>query len=308
MKKKLIGKLTKLLVATTMLVSLTGCGSQNADATVNSSADNQNTSVESQSAAESQSSDAITQGTDEVITIYAATSASPRPFTYADENGNLVGHNIELIQAVFEKLPQYNLEIEITDFPSIFAGLDSGRYQLGINNFAMNDERKEKYIYTDPEMVNNYIAVTNKSVQIDEIKDLTELAGLNFVGSAGNDKTTVIENYNAEHPDQQINIVYTEADLVSELQSVESGQYDFLLIDGPMYYGYYEPEFNFDVNTYSLSNVKSATYSYFIVGKGQEQLAEDINKALAEVIEEGISTEISIRYLGQDYTPGIADK
>ena len=243
----------------------------------------------------------------EVTTIYAATSANPRPFTYIDENGDLVGQNIELIQAVFEKLPQYELVIEVTDFSSIFAGLDSGRYQLGVNNFAMNDERKEKYIFTDPEMVNQYIVVANEGVEAEKIEDLTELAGYTYVGGAGNDKTTVVENYNKEHPDDQINISYSEADLTTQLQSVESGTYDFLIIDAPMYYGFYKPEFQLNLKEYSLENVKSATYSYFIVGKGNEQLAEDINKALAEVFADGTSTEIDIRYLGQDYTPGIVE-
>jgi len=63
--------------------------------------------------------------------IYAATGGSPRPFTYVDDSGKVVGHNIELVRAVFARLPQYKLEIEVTDFPSIFAGLDADRYQIG---------------------------------------------------------------------------------------------------------------------------------------------------------------------------------
>ncbi|MGN0141687.1 MAG: transporter substrate-binding domain-containing protein [Roseburia sp.] len=289
MKKKNI--LAALLTVAAVVTALGGCGK----------------SAESNAAAKGNAEGTEGAADGEVTTIYAATSANPRPFTYIDDNGELVGQNIELIQAVFDKLPQYELKIEVTDFPSIFAGLDSGRYQLGINNFAMNDERKAKYIYTDPEMVNQYIVVANEKIDLEKIEDLTELAGYTYVGSAGNDKTTVIENYNEEHPDALINISYSDADLTTELQSVESGAYDFLIIDAPMYYGFYKPEFNLNLREYSLENVKSATYSYFIVGKGNEQLAEDINKALAEVFADGTSTEIDTRYLGADYTPGIAE-
>jgi polar amino acid transport system substrate-binding protein len=156
-------------------------------------------------------------------------------------------------------------------------------------------------------MENHYIVVANKSIQIDEIKDLTELAGKKYTGTAGNDKTTVIESYNDEHPDQQITIDYTESDLQTQLQAVADGTEDFLIIDEPMYYGYYEPEFQFDLNVYDLSNVKSASYSYFIVAKDNTQLAEDINQALKEVIADGTSKKICEKYFGKDYSPSITE-
>lgn len=245
--------------------------------------------------------------TGDVTVIRAATSAHPRPFTYIDEDGNLTGQNIELIKAVFDKLPQYELEIEVTEFSSIFTGIDAGTYDLGVNNIAKNPEREAKYLYTDPEMVNHYIAVVNKDIAIDSIKDLTELAGKKYTGPAGNDKTTVVENYNDAHPDKKITIDYTDADLLTLLYDVESGKEDFLIMDAPIYNGYYGPEFNLDVNVFDLSDVKSASYSYFIVAKDNTKLAEDINGALKQVIDEGISTEIDIKYLGEDFSPRITE-
>ena len=286
-----------IIAAASVAILLCGCGKAAA------SAKSSTLQTDTQSEAGSASSDDSQAYTGEVRIIHAATGANPRPFTYIDDNGELVGQNIELIKAIFDKLPQYKLEIEKTEFASIFAGLDSGRYDLGINNFAMNDERKEKYIYTDPEMVNQYIVVANEKVDVDKITDLTELAGLTYTGGAGNDKTTLIENYNKDHAGQEIKINYTDSDVTTQLQSVESGTNDFLIIDEPMYNGFYKKEFNFNLKEYSLENVKSATYSYFIVSKGNEQLAEDINKAMKEVFADGTSKEIDIKYLGKDYTP-----
>lgn len=245
-------------------------------------------------------------GKDQKVTVIkAATSGNPRPFTYVDDDGKLKGHNIELIEAVFDKLPQYKLEIETTEFSSIFTGIDAGHYRLGVNNIAKNPEREAKYLYTDPEMENHYLVVANKNVNIENINDLTELQGTHYIGAAGNDKTTLIENYNDEHPEQQITIDYSDADVLTQLQAVEAGTEDFLVIDEPMYKGYYEPEFKLDVKTYSLENVKSATYSYFIVGKDDTQLADDINQALKEVIKDGTSKKINEKYFGADYSPKV---
>lgn len=302
MKKKVISLVLSSLLA---LGALAGCGSSSDTAEVAGAQRAEETTEQTADGEQEAADNAEAAG--EVTVIHAATSGNPRPFTYIDEEGNLVGQNIELIKAVFDKLPQYELEIEVTEFPSIFTGIDAGIYDLGVNNIAKNPDREAKYLFTDPEMVNHYIAVVNKNIDITSIEDLTELAGTKYVGSTGNDKTTVVEKYNEEHPDKQITIDYTEAELLSQLYDVESGKEDFLIIDAPMYNGYYGPEFKFDVNTFDLTNVKSSSYSYFIVGKDNTKLAEDINAALKQVIEEGISTEIDIKYLGEDYSPIITE-
>lgn len=289
-------RMTSMILAATMCLGLAACGSST------QTTQEAGTVEETSSAQETATTEASSGG---VTVIKAGTSGSPRPFVYVDDDNNLTGHNIELIEAVFERLPQYELEIEKTEFSSIFTGIDAGYYRLGVNNLAKNAEREAKYLYTDPEMVNHYIVLANKNIDIDEIQDLTELAGTHYIGGPGNDKTTLIENYNEEHPDAQIIIDYADSDLLLQIQAVEDGSEDFLIIDEPMYKGYYEPEFHPDVNTYSLENVASAAYSYFIVGKDDTQLAEDINAALKEVIADGTAREICLKYFGEDYSPEV---
>lgn len=247
---------------------------------------------------------------EDVTVIYAATSASPRPFSFYDDNNNLTGHNIELVEAIFDKLPQYELKWEVTDFTSIFAGLDSDKYQLGVNNFGMNDERKEKYIFTDPIFANELIVAANKNIDLGEVTSYQDLAGYTFVGSAGVNQTTNVENYNDETPDAPIDIVYTEEDLNIQLSDIESGKYDFTTIDAPMYFGYYQPEFGYDLNTSKVEGYTTSDglYSYLLVSKGNEKLAEDINAALKEVVEEGTSKEINEKYFFDDYSPSYEQK
>ncbi|WP_194608867.1 transporter substrate-binding domain-containing protein [Clostridium vitabionis] len=247
----------------------------------------------------------------EKTTITAVTAASPRPFTYYDESNQLTGMNIDLTNAIFAKLPQYDLRWEVTDFPSIFAGLDSNRYQLGVNNFSMNEERKEKYLFSDPMFANQLIVVAGKNVQLGDSDtiDYSDLAGLNFVGQSGIFQTTNVENYNDANPDKKININYTEEDLSVQLKDVQDGKYDFLTIDAPMYYGYYEPEFGYDLQVKNLAGfgTTDGMYSYYLLSKGSDQLLKDINSALREVIEDGTSKEINEKYFdGKDYTPDLS--
>lgn len=240
-----------------------------------------------------------------VITIHAVTGASPRPFTFYGDDEQLTGHNIELVTAIFDKLPQYELVWEVTDFPSIFAGIDSGKYQIGVNNFVKNPEREEKYLFTDPTFANAYIVVTSSDIDLPDEVTLEALEGLNFIGQPAVNLTTIAENYNESNPDHQVIINYTEEDLSVQLQDIAAGKYDFTIIDKPMYFGYYQPEFGYDFKTANLNGygVGDGLFSYLMIGKGNEQLVDDINVALKEVIEDGTSKEICEKYFGDDYSP-----
>lgn len=304
LKKAIVG----VLGAATILGALSGCSSnsQKPAETTTSKASEELKKEETGSVAAQSGSE--TTAAAEPVTIYAATGGSPKPFTFVDSSNQLTGHNIELIKAVFDRLPQYKLELEVTDFPSIFAGLDSDRYQIGVNNFAKNEKRKEKYLFTDPIFANEYVAIFAKdNKKAESINTWEDLSGLKTISQSGINITTALENYNAANPQKAINIEYSDEDLVLQIQDVEAGKYDFVLMDKPMY-EYYEKEFNFNVTGVSISSdvakdLMEEPYSYLIVSKGNEKLVEDLNQALKEVIEDGTSKEINLKWFGSDYSP-----
>lgn len=247
----------------------------------------------------------------EKITVVAATSGSPKPFTY-EEDGELTGQNIELIKAVFEKLPQYKLKIVKVEFSSMFSGLTSGRYQIAVNNLAKNAEREKNYLFTDPIFKNSYVVIfKNGSDKAKTADEWSDLAGLSTVGSSGVNSTTAIEEYNKVNPDNTIELNYSSEDLKSQLEGVESGKYDFLVMDKPMF-EYYQKEYSLDLTGKTISGdlstaLMSEPYSYFVVGKEETQLAEDINAALKEVVEDGTSKQINEKYFDEDYSPTYDD-
>ncbi|MBP2650088.1 MAG: tcyJ [Firmicutes bacterium] len=238
--------------------------------------------------------------------IIVATGGQPKPFSYVDEKNEITGYDIEIVKAVFAKLPQYEVSFEKTEFPSIFAGLDSDRYQIGANNFGMNKERKEKYIYSNPIFKNQYvIAVAANNTSIHSFNDLQ---GKTSEVNAGTNFTTALENYNKEHPNKPVLLSYTEGDLVPVMQNVESGKFDFQLIDAAMLQEYIN-QYGLKLKAIPLTQEESeeigAPYSYLIISKGQngEQLANEINTVLAELIKDGTIINISQKYFNADYAP-----
>ncbi|AWN61607.1 transporter substrate-binding domain-containing protein [Streptococcus sobrinus] len=247
------------------------------------------------------------QGTKQTV-VTVATSGSPKPFTYVDGKDQLTGQNIELLKAVFKKLPQYKLKLEKTEFDSIFSGLNSGRYQMGVNNIAKNPERQKNYLFSDPMFKNSYVVIyKSDNKEAKQANSWDDLAGHSTVGSTGANTSTAIEEFNKKHPDKKIDLNYSEEDLTTQLQGVESGKYDFLLMDKPMF-EYYQKELGLKLTGKPVSGdlekeLLSEPYSYFVFSKDQKQLQKDVNKALKEVTGDGTSKKINEKYFGEDYSP-----
>ncbi|MCM3039970.1 transporter substrate-binding domain-containing protein [Paenibacillus motobuensis] len=242
------------------------------------------------------------------ITVNIATGGSPRPFSYVNDNNEIDGYDIQIVKAIFEGLPQYKINIEKTEFPSIFAGLDSDRYQIGANNFASNAERKEKYIYSDPIFKNQFVIAVAESR--DDIKTFADLEGKKTMVSPSVNYTVALENYNKDHAKTPVILNYSEAELVTVLQNVESGADDFNLIDAAMLQLYIK-EYGLKLKAIPLSQEDSdrigVPYSYLILSKGKnsEQLTKDVNERIKALIQDGTISKISEKYLNGDFAPDV---
>lgn len=117
-------KLASILAVTLAAgVLATGCGSSSGSASKDSSSDSGKTVIK------------------------AATGANAKPYVYVGDDDKPAGYDVDVLNAVFDKLPDYELEYEVTDFGSVLSGLNSGNYQIGVNNFSYNEDRGASYLY-----------------------------------------------------------------------------------------------------------------------------------------------------------------
>jgi polar amino acid transport system substrate-binding protein len=307
-KNKLIQTVAVAFVFTLGVVGLTGCGSKAASGAANTTA-----SAESTDATKTENATTDTTATQadaakpttEVVTIKAATGGSPKPYVYVDENNAPTGYDIEVLKEVFNRLPQYKLEIEVTDFPSVFSGITSGLYQLGVNNFSYNPKRAESYLYSFPYDKISYVFVTKKGAE--PITSFEQTAGKSFEGSAGVSVTTAVESWNEKNPDKAIKIAYTESDTSVTLQHVEDGTTEFAIIDAAMFKAY-QDEFNYDIQATDISAdeaklISENSYAYFILSKDNAQLRDEIGAVLKDLKADGTLTKLGEKYFGGDFAP-----
>jgi polar amino acid transport system substrate-binding protein len=81
--------------------------------------------------------------------VMIATDATWPPMEYIDETGELVGFDVELINAIADEA---GLEIELknTAWDGIFAGLANGAYDAIISSVTITEERKSAMLFTEP--------------------------------------------------------------------------------------------------------------------------------------------------------------
>ena len=227
-----------------------------------------------------------------------------------EEDGSYSGYDIEVLQAVFDRLPRYSLNLQTAEFDAIFSGLTAGNYQIAVNNFSYNEKRAESYYYSFPYDEIKYVFVQRADDEpLTSLQDAAD-RGYKIEAGAGVNVTNAIEKWNEENPESQIEIIYTEADLSVVFEHIQDGTSDFRVDDLPIYNSYIE-EFGFDgLQKTELSADETAKFStaldaYFLFPLNDEgaALREDVNKVLKELQEDGTLEELSQKYFGADQVP-----
>lgn len=226
----------------------------------------------------------VTEGT-----LTVATEGTYRPFSFHDESGDLVGFDVEIAEAVADKL---GLEIvfQETQWDAIFAGLDAGRFDVIANQVSINPEREEKYLFSEPYTVSPGVIVVPEDD--DSITSFADLEGKTTAQSlTSNWYELAVEN------GATVEAVEGWAQAVALLQQ---GRVDATINDSLTFLDY--------ENTEGPTGLKIAAetdepgLSAFALTQDKEALVEAIDGALAELREEGVLAEISEKYFGADVT------
>jgi len=114
-----------------------------------------------------------------------ATDAAWPPMEFVDANKNVVGFDIDLMNAI-AKEQGFEVEFRNTAWDGIFAGLESGGYDAILSSVTITDERKQIYDFSDPYMnAGQAIVVTVDNTAISSEADLEGKAVGAQIGTTG---------------------------------------------------------------------------------------------------------------------------
>lgn len=212
-----------------------------------------------------------------------------QPWSYHDESDTLVGYDVEVSRAIAEKLgvePEY---VE-SDWDSLFAGLDAGRFDMVCNGVEVTDERALTYAFTTPYgYIHTALAVRKDN---DEIKTFEDLKGKTTANSLASTYMELAESYGAT--------VQGIDTLEETIQLLAAGRIDATLNADVSFYDYLNvhPDADFKI----VAQTEDASHVAIPLRKGDNSatLLEAVNNAIDELHADGTLKELGEKYFGQD--------
>lgn len=218
--------------------------------------------------------------------IVVAMEGTWSPWTYHDENDQLVGYDVEVAQHIAEKLGVKATFVE-GEFDGLLAGVEAGRYDIMVNGVDIDEERQEKYDFTDPYAYGHIAVIVRGSSDITAMEDLKDKHTANTITST---YAKLAKEYGAE--------VSGVDDLNQTFELLFSGRIDATLNSEDSYYDYMKAHPDADAKIACLA--PNATQIAIPVPKGETALVNAINDALAELRADGTLSALSEKYFERD--------
>lgn len=274
--RRLAKKAVICSVAALLSIGFAGCGSSE----VNSSR------TEEQAASSALDKDTLIVGLDDTFA----------PMGFKDENGEIVGFDVDLAKAIGEKLGK-EIEFQSIDWSMKETELNAGNIDFIWNGYTITDERKEQVAFGTPYLKNRQIIVTLADSAINSKADL---AGKTIAAQTGSSAVDAIEaepDVLATFKDGKPVTYESNNDVLMDL---EAGRVDAAVADEIIvrYYISKKGEEKFKVLDEDFGDEE------YGVGmrKTDTALVEAFNKAYSELKEEGKLAEISTKWFGEDIT------
>lgn len=210
------------------------------------------------------------------------------PFEFQKEGSSeFAGFDMDLIRAIGTQMG-YKVEIANMGFDALVPALGSGNIDVAIAGMSITPERKEAVTFSAPYYKSGLIVMVQKGN--DSVKGIEDLVGKRIavqIGTTGAAKAATVK-------DATVTAFNTNTEAAMELKN---GGVDAVINDSPVV-GYYLAQGG-NESAKTVGEVLEAEEYGISVKKGNDKLAADIDKALAELKKNGEYDKIYKTWFGE---------
>ena len=219
-----------------------------------------------------------------------ATNATFPPYEYKDGD-KIVGIDAEVAEKIAEKLGK-ELVIEDVEFGSIIAGVQTGKFDIGMAGMTVTPEREKSVNFTKSYAKGVQAVIVTEDSPIKSLDDLKVDGSMKF----GVQQDTTGDIYASDTAENggygEENVIRFKA-ATDTVQALKSGKVDAVIIDN-------EPAKSFVASTSGLKILAGAwrDEDYAVcVAKENTELLNQVNKALDELKADGTLQQIVDKYI-----------
>ena len=226
-------------------------------------------------------------GNDEEEVLEMATSADFAPFESRNEEGDIVGFDIDLANYIADELG-YELEIKDMKFDGLVGALQNDRVDMVLAGMSATEDRKGNVDFSTPYNHSGEMFLTLKDSEITSLEDIEGKTVGVQLGTIQQEGAKKIQ----EDIDFEIKAVDNGSVLIQELMS---NRIDVAYMDKAVATGYMKEQdlAGFDDPTTSSPGMAVA------FPKGSE-LVDEVNQVLAEAEESGFLQELKDEWLSEE--------
>lgn len=213
------------------------------------------------------------------------------PWTYHDEDDDLMGYDVGVGQFIAEELGVKAEFIE-SEWDGLFEGLDAGLYDIIINGVDATPERNKKYDFSDPyAYIHTVLVVRDDNT---EIKKFEDLKGKTTANSIGSTYMEMGEKFGAK--------VEGVDSLGETMQMVISRRVDATINAEVSVLDYLREQPDAPLEIVDATAEAGEVVIPLRKGEDSASLREAINAALKSMREDGRLEDLSEEYFGNDIT------
>ena len=222
--------------------------------------------------------------------IVIATEGNWSPWTYHDESDQLVGLDIEIGTLIAEGLG-VTPEFQETDWDSILAGVDSGRFDIACNGVGYTETRAEKYSFSTPYVYTHKVLVV--AANNEDIKTIEDLKGRTTANSPSSTYAQIAEEHGAA-------VTYVST-LGETIELLIYGRVDATINAQVSIADYLMQHPDAPIKVVQVMEGDPVAYPVRKSAETESLLAA-INDILQKAREDGTLSAISLKYFGLDLT------
>lgn len=292
MKRKM---LAVLLSATVCIGLLAGCGNTAAEEKTEAVEETAETTEEAGEAETTE--DAGEEKPLEGVHLNMAINAEYAPFESVNEEGEIVGFDVELNEILAERLG-YTFELDNMDFTGLVPAIQSGRDDYCISALSTNEERDKVVDFTKGYYIPVTVILVPEGSDIQSIDDLTGKKVGVQLGSEFEAYANSLEG---------VEVICYES-MTGAVKLIGTSELDCAITDSSGAFGYVEAsDGTLDYRVIKTSETEGYFHPYCMVFPEGSEYVEIFNNAIDELVADGTMEALQAKWFGEDYTNSLSE-